>query len=284
MSEYQYYEFQAVERALDRKEQAALRAVSSRGEITPTSYVNTYEYGDFKGSPLKWMEKYFDAHFYTANWGDRVLMLRLPKAALAVKLARRYWGQQPGQVHEKGRYLILEIYSGQEWASVEHEDLDEGTGWLTRLLPLRDELLAGDHRALYLGWLLGAWARAEDGADELEPPVPPGLDSLTPAQQALAEFLRLGRDWLAGASAGSRPLPKAPGPKRMARWVAGLPEAEKTAALVRVLAGEGAAVRNELLAKQAVEAEPSRASAQARPRSLAELRAASKDAWQRRRR
>jgi len=54
----------------------------------------------------------------------------------------------------------------------------------------------------YLGWL----ARVGDGelADaDLEPPLPPGLQSLTPAQQALVEFLEIDPDWLATAASAS---------------------------------------------------------------------------------
>jgi hypothetical protein len=57
MSEYQYYEFRAVDRPLDDRQMRELRAVSSRAVITPTSFTNEYNWGDFKGSPEKWMEK-----------------------------------------------------------------------------------------------------------------------------------------------------------------------------------------------------------------------------------
>ena len=43
MSEYQYYEFVAVDRPLDERQLAELRALSTRARITPTSFVNTYE-------------------------------------------------------------------------------------------------------------------------------------------------------------------------------------------------------------------------------------------------
>ena len=52
MSEYQYYEFRAIDRPLDRKEMDELRALSTRAEITPTSFTNTYHWGDFKGKPV----------------------------------------------------------------------------------------------------------------------------------------------------------------------------------------------------------------------------------------
>jgi hypothetical protein len=45
VSEYQYYEFAAVERPLTTGEQGELRSLSSRADITATSFVNTYEWG-----------------------------------------------------------------------------------------------------------------------------------------------------------------------------------------------------------------------------------------------
>ena len=53
MSEYQYYEFQAVDRPLDRRAMAELREITSRAEITPTRMVNEYHFGSFKGKPEK---------------------------------------------------------------------------------------------------------------------------------------------------------------------------------------------------------------------------------------
>ena len=53
MSEYQYYEFQAIDRPLTRAQMAALRACSSRATITSTRFVNSYSYGRFKGDERK---------------------------------------------------------------------------------------------------------------------------------------------------------------------------------------------------------------------------------------
>jgi hypothetical protein len=47
MSEYQYYEFQTIDKPLDKKAVQALRTLSSRAQITPTSFVNEYNWGDF---------------------------------------------------------------------------------------------------------------------------------------------------------------------------------------------------------------------------------------------
>jgi hypothetical protein len=68
MSEFQYYEFRAVDWPLTDAEKARLRRISSRGEIAANSFTNTYSYGDSKGDPLELMQEMFDAHAYLANW------------------------------------------------------------------------------------------------------------------------------------------------------------------------------------------------------------------------
>src|SRR6266571_552024 len=77
MSEYQYYEFQAIDHPLTDQQIRELRAYSSRAEITSASFTVEYNWGDFKGNPHQWMEKYFDAFVHVANWGTRWLMLLL---------------------------------------------------------------------------------------------------------------------------------------------------------------------------------------------------------------
>ena len=67
MSEYQYYEFQAVDRPLTSQEIAGLRAISNRARINSTSFVNVYNYGDFRVDPEALLEKCFDAFLYAAN-------------------------------------------------------------------------------------------------------------------------------------------------------------------------------------------------------------------------
>ncbi len=83
MSEYQYYEFQAVDRPLGSKQMGELRRISSRAEITPHSFVNVYNYGDFHGDPAKLVAQYFDAFLYLANWGIRTCRPRFDSGPLA---------------------------------------------------------------------------------------------------------------------------------------------------------------------------------------------------------
>jgi hypothetical protein len=94
------------------------------------------------------------------------------------------------------------------WQLEESEDderfaLEDGRGWMARLAPVRDELLRGDLRSLYIGWLADVGTgMVED--DELEPLRVSGLGQWTAAQQALVEFLEIDEDLLAGAAMGAR--------------------------------------------------------------------------------
>jgi hypothetical protein len=45
MSEYQYYEFQALDRILTKTEQSYIESLSSRVELSPTKAAFTYSYG-----------------------------------------------------------------------------------------------------------------------------------------------------------------------------------------------------------------------------------------------
>lgn len=202
MSEYQYYEFSAIDRSLTQTEMAKLRAVSSRGVITPVSFVNHYEWGDFKADPDDWMRRYFDAFVHTTNWCSCWLALRVPKATFRKAEIEPYESEYALAIDGSRNHWIF------HWTLDESEDCDrfeedDGSGWMARLAPLREELLRGDLRPLYLGWLAGATAMDETA---LEPEVPPGLANLSPAQRALVEFLEVDPDLLTAAAAGSPAL------------------------------------------------------------------------------
>lgn len=210
MSEYQYYEFAALDQPLSARQQAELRARSSRATITSGSFINEYHWGDLKGDPLEWMHRYFDAHLYSANWGHCLLMLKLPTDALDQAMLDACL--QPSAEHGQsdafessvtGRHCVLTwSFNDEAGESERFWRQDDGPDWLSRLLPLRQELLRGDVRPLYLGWLARLSA-GELGDGDLEPPLPPGLATLTPAQQALADFLEIDPDWLQAAAAAS---------------------------------------------------------------------------------
>lgn len=201
MSEYQYYEFAAIDRPLTRAEMAKLRAISTRAEITPAGFVNHYEWGDLKADPADWMRRYFDAFVYTANWCSCRLSLRVPLATFRQGELKPFAARYAMTIKATDTHWVI------DWVLNESENherfgMEDGSGWMRRLAPLRDELLRGDLRPLYLGWLAAA-AGGELRDAALEPEVPPGLVDLSPPQRALAEFLEIDTDMLAAARAGS---------------------------------------------------------------------------------
>ena len=58
----------------------ALRAVSTRADITSTRFWNEYQWGNLKADPLELMAQYFDPHLHYAHWGAHRLCLRVPAA------------------------------------------------------------------------------------------------------------------------------------------------------------------------------------------------------------
>ena len=266
MSEYQYYEFLALDRPLTGKQRAELRSISTRAEITATRFVNEYQWGDFKGNPQKMMERYFDAFLYLANWGTRQVMLRLPREMLDLETAAQYCGTDTASLTETDSHLILSLYVDRE----PDDDWDEPGGQLAAMVQARSELAAGDLRLLYLAWLL-ALQWDEVGDEDTEPPVPAGLGKLSASLRAVVDFFGIDEDLIAVAAASS---PSIEEPGGRAEWIASLPAAEKDALLERVAAGEGGQVQAQLLRRfRATSSSPPTASG----RTAAELWQAADD-------
>ena len=231
MSEYQYYEFRAIDQPLDEKAIQALRDLSSRGQITPTSFVNVYNYGDFKGHPLKLMEKYFDAFLYVANWGTHEFMLKVPLKLINFELVKQYCYGENVTAYKKGENLIFEFISETD----DHE-WEEGEDWLSSLITLRSDILHGDYRCLYLGWLFCAQMGYFE-PDEFEPPIPPSLGNLNAPLKSFVDFIRIDTDLVAVAAenSASKDLHQAIDQKALSVWLSNLPEKEKDNILVRLI-------------------------------------------------
>lgn len=241
MSEYQYYDFRAIDRALTRAEMAELRSISTRAAITSTSFTNHYEWGDLKADPLKLLEKYFDTFLYVANWGTRELCLRLPQELADYKVLRAMLPGEAAQVRKAGNSVIVAFENQSE-----DDDGDDGTGWMGSLMSLRSELLRGDIRCLYLGWLLCA-QNEEFAEDDLEPTVPAGLGELSAPLHSLIDFLGIDEDLVEVAASASAPLNIVPDREELATWIQSLPEKEKNNLLVAVVSGPGEQWKNGFL-------------------------------------
>jgi hypothetical protein len=233
MSEYQYYEFQAIDRPLSEADRQALRDLSTRARITATSFTNSYEWGDFKGDPAKLMERWFDLHLYLANWGSRRLMIRLPKRLVDRRVLDPFLGEVDCvTLWVSGENLIVDISCDE----VEFEDWDDGSGWLAALAPLRAEILAGDLRLFYLLWLTAVQAEVFE-ADQPEPI--PGIGPMSASLEAFAEFFGIDSDLVqAAAERSAVAMASAMSAEAVEGIISAMTDTAKTTMLSRLFGGD----------------------------------------------
>jgi len=242
MSEYQYYEFQAIDKPLSNKDREALRDISSRAQITSTSFVNEYNYGNFKGNPLKLIEKFFDAFLYVTNWGTHQFMLRIPKKLINLDLASQYCIGDSWTIYEKGDYLIFDFTS-----ETEDYDWEEGEGYLSPLISLRSDLIQGDYRCLYLAWLYCAQMDEID-EDEEEPPIPPNLGNLNASLESFADFMRIDTDLIQVASENSIAEKRSVrDDNKLKTWIGKLSNSKKDEIIFRMINDYDPHLGNELI-------------------------------------
>jgi len=142
----------------------------------------------------------------------------------------------------KGDYVILSFANddecGGEWV--------DGGEWMPGLISLRDELLDGDFRSLYLGWLSGIYGDMDD--DEPEPPVPAGLRTLRAAQDDFLAFLRIDGNLLAIAAERSADRSETGSSQaQLGEWLRSQRAEDKEAWLAELLGQSAQATRSEIL-------------------------------------
>jgi hypothetical protein len=200
MSEYQYHEWQSVDRVLTPEEQAAVNDLSSHIEVSSSRAVGTYHWSDFRHDPKQVLLQYFDAYFHLVNWGSLRLMLRFPKGLLDEADIEPYCIDEYISFETIGKYQMLDLDFNPE----------DGGGWmeseagLSHFIRLRADLLEGDYRLLYLAWLKAMTIDGSPYADEeyedddsdslaydREPAVPPGLKKLSPSLQNFVQVFEI---------------------------------------------------------------------------------------------
>lgn len=233
MSEYQYYEFVAIDHPLGAKEQQELRAISTRADISATRFRNEYHWGDLKADPLQLLKRYFDAHLYVTNWGVHRFALRFPRDLVEVKSWKRFCASPCLSLHEEGAFVVLDFLTQDE----EPEFVEDADSHLPTLASIRQMLLCGDLRALYLGWLASAQSE-QMRTTKREPPVPPGLKNLSGPLAELCTFLFLDSDLLAVAIEESPAASFEKLPEGFTDFIATLPDSEKDRILIGLVCGE----------------------------------------------
>lgn len=238
--------FRQLTACLRKAEQAEVEELSSHIEVTASRAVVTYSYGDFRHDPKQVLSRYFDACLYAANWGTRRLMFRFPQGLIDLAAVEPYCHEGSIEFAGLGAHQILEIELGEE----------EGLGWveaegvLSGLIQLRNDILEGDYRSLYLAWLKAVTLDdPEAAANEQEPPVPAGLRKLTPALQRLAQFFDIDSHLVESAATASAAETSTISDKALQQAIARLTREECNEFLFRLVKGEaglGLALKHQL--------------------------------------
>jgi SOS-response transcriptional repressor LexA len=236
MSEYQRYEFMTIDRPLTRAQLDVVNDLSSHITASATHALIEYNWGDFRHDPIDVLYKYFDGFLYWANWGAPELGLRFPHGALPADLFEGYDLDDFLAFTQHPDYDILDIHFG------ELEGPDVWTEYeLGSLIGIRDELMEGDLRSLYIVWLgsqrMMASYDEEEDYEVSTPPVPPAFGMLTEAQQALAELLQVPQELLVAAAHHSNII-KQSTEDDFAAWVSLLPLERRNEYLVRLAGNE----------------------------------------------
>lgn len=148
MSEYQYYRFERLQGLLNQQQRADLRNLSSRAEITATSFQVFYHYAGLKADPVELMLSYFDIGFYYADWGTVDVYFKLPAGTLPPELMNL---ETYGFITVETEQWQLLICSFEEYGDYfEPQQIED---FYQHLSGLHAGLLLGDWRLIYLMWL-----------------------------------------------------------------------------------------------------------------------------------
>lgn len=215
MSEYQYHEWQTVDRVLTPEEQAAVNDLSSHIDVSSSRAVVTYHWSDFRHDPKQVLLQYFDAYFYLANWGSLRLMFRFPHGLIDKADIEPYCIDEYIAFERIGKYQVLDLDFGPE----------DGGGWmeaeagLSHFIRLRADLLEGDFRLLYLAWLKAMtmdsdpYEYEDDDPDitayDREPLIPPGLKKLSSSLQNFVQVFEIDPFLVQAAAEASPDIKKA---------------------------------------------------------------------------
>jgi len=228
MGSFEMHRFRSIDRTLTTEEQKEINTWSSRFSPNSTGITYIYHYGSFKKDPNKIFHQYFDAMLYVSSYGTKQLMFRFPKDMVNFSELLRFEVGTKWEAHlkfdRKGDYIVMDLYWNEE----------EGGGWIEEedyeldpLLPLREEILKGDYRALYMAWMMvmekmGGTGEEDDDYDEEDdlcydedddvyeklgeessrkaPPIPPNMQQSTAAHKELIRVFEINKHLVSGVA------------------------------------------------------------------------------------
>jgi len=140
-----------------------------------------------------------------ANTGTRRLIFRFPDSVIDPQAIQPYCREEFLTLTLEGKYYYILAFSLDD----EEPDFEwmEGEGMLGKLTPIREQIMQGDYRALYLSWLKAVSIEdPEEDNPETEPPIPAGPGKLNSSHQAFIEFFEMDEHLVKAAAKVSPPL------------------------------------------------------------------------------
>jgi hypothetical protein len=249
VSEYQYVVFQAVDGPLNDTQLEFAQRQSTRAEVSRWSLSVEYHYSSFRGDVDGLLRRGYDVYLQYTNYGSREIKLRMQSG---MPFAKSVWSKYVDGKHlnwksdANGSGGILSLHPF-------HEESDVGDVWETQkyldaAIAIRERLISGDLRALYLLWLCAADDDYNDPEVMIEPPVPHGIAESATYGGELLRFFGLDPLLLVAAGKDVNAAPTDESQDHAARWVNALGEQPAKDMLLRFLIGDTASEKARLLA------------------------------------
>lgn len=204
MGSFEMHRFRSIDRSLTPEEQKEINTWSSRFSPTSTGVTYIYHYGSFKKDPDKVFHQYFDAMLYVSSYGTKQLMFRFPKDMVNFSELLRFevekW-ETYLKFSRKGEYIVMDLHWNEEEGGgwIEEEDFE-----LDPLLSLREEILKGDYRALYMAWMMvmekTGLGEEEEDSSRKAPPIPSNMQQLTAADKELIRVFEINKNLISGVA------------------------------------------------------------------------------------
>lgn len=250
MSEFQFVEFRAIDRPLSDHQLEFMGRQSSRAEFSRWEFKVEYHYSSFRGNVDEMLRNGYDVFLTYCNDGYREIRMRLPDG---FPFPKSVWSKYIGveglkwTADKTGRAGILTLAPYLEEA---YNEVWESDDYLNATTKLREMLIGGDLRALYVLWLCNAILSSDEEEALMEPPVPHGLGDLPDEAAALLVFFEAD-PLLVDAAAIDIPTFDAQGAQydSIKTWMARIADSRRNEIIQRLLSEDPIAVKAELLSE-----------------------------------
>jgi len=246
MSEYQFIDFVAVDRPLSPENLAFMRKQSTRADISEWRFTNEYSFGDFHGDAAAMLRRGYDMHLHYANFGVRKIMVRLPDGLPCDKGVFADYAIEPCLTWTKDKQSAGGILTIDPEADADtYNDEPDVESLLQLLVPMRQALIEGDLRPLFLAWLACCY---DDDAQV--PPISAGLGKLPRPLTALADFYEIPTPLIRRAGRDSLPAPPDVDQGILVKqWISQQDKAELQKIVEQLLSTDPATVRANIMAE-----------------------------------